>query len=381
MPSSYSRLPAPITGSESLYLDLLRGLAAILVVLDHAQNQFDLPYLPRLGHQAVVLFFVLSGYVICNTADSRTSKFADFVVARLARLWSVLVPALLLTIVCDMIGRLLGTNPGVYDPIHDNLPVIRIGAALTFLSESWFSIQPLSNGAVWSLSVEFWYYIIFATVFLLPAGPLRIFMIAAATLVAGFKAILLLPIWLMGVALQRWHRLRQLSPAACLLCATGGLAVASGIWIASLYDFVYVEMRQLVSPWLLHQLAQARYFALDWIFGAALAVHLIGMRRLSALLPLERVAAPIRFCANLSFSAYLFHTPLLYLCAAFLSPNQGWLALAITAMSVIILGRPAESSKSWWRARIQYFVYQWNGAATSRIGASTSPVTRPAASS
>ncbi len=37
---------------ESLYLDLIRALAALFVVLDHAPTLFDLSNVPRWGNQA-----------------------------------------------------------------------------------------------------------------------------------------------------------------------------------------------------------------------------------------------------------------------------------------------------------------------------------------
>src|ERR1700712_2326164 len=67
---------------ESIYLDLVRSLAAFAVVIDHAPTVFDLPNIPRWGHQAVMVFFVLSGYVICHVADTRETTLRVFLVAR-----------------------------------------------------------------------------------------------------------------------------------------------------------------------------------------------------------------------------------------------------------------------------------------------------------
>src|SRR3984957_15539354 len=92
--------PVPATRmdpDESLYLDLVRAAASFFVVLDHAPTLFDMPGTPRWGHQAVVVFFVLSGYVISHVSDTKEPTGRAFVVARLARLWSVLVPAMVLT--------------------------------------------------------------------------------------------------------------------------------------------------------------------------------------------------------------------------------------------------------------------------------------------
>ena len=334
---------------ESIYLDLARSLAAFVVVLDHALTLFDLPSVPRWGHHAVMVFFVLSGYVICHTADTRETTARVFLVARFARLWSVLFPAMALTIVCDLVGRRFGCNPAAYGLVHFDWPLIRIGAVLGFVAESWVSIQPFSNGVVWSLCVEFWYYMLFAAWVFAPPGRIRAVAVLAAALLAGHKALLLLPIWLMGVALQRAHMLRRLpSTVNAALCA-GGLLVVGCILATHAYNPATAAMAHFVGPWVFTQLAQARVFWLDWAFGFAVAAHLLGARTVMARLPMERIAAPVRWCAGVSFAAYLFHMPLLQLWAAFLPADQGWLAIALTLAVIALLGPPVERSKRWWR--------------------------------
>ena len=63
------------------WLDVMRFLAALMVVFCHSRNAFFLPYgelspeqqtpfsmafyaLGRLGHEAVIVFFVLSGFLV-----------------------------------------------------------------------------------------------------------------------------------------------------------------------------------------------------------------------------------------------------------------------------------------------------------------------------
>ena len=334
---------------ESIYLDLVRSLAAFAVVIDHAPTVFDLPNAPRWGHQAVMVFFVLSGYVICHVADTREITPRAFLVARFARLWSVLFPAMVLTIVCDLVGRQLGHNPAAYELVHFNSPLIRIGAVLSFVAESWVSIQPFSNGVVWSLCVEFWYYMLFAAWVFTPPGRVRTIAVSATVLFAGHKALLLLPIWLMGVALQRAWTLRQLPSMANVALWAAGLLVGGWILATHAYNPVIAAMKHFVGPWVFTQLAQARVFWFDWVFGLAVAAHLLGARTVVARLPLERAAAPIQWCAGVSFAAYLFHMPLLQMWAAFLPMDQGWLAIALTLAVIALLGPPVERSKRWWR--------------------------------
>ena len=337
---------------EAIYLDLIRGLAALIVVLDHAPTVFNLPYLPRWGHQAVMVFFVLSGYVICHTADTRETSPRAFIVARFARLWSVLLPAMVLTVFCDVMGRLIGHHQGAYAFVPANLPLIRVGAVLVFLSESWVSIQPLSNGVVWSLCAEFWYYMLFAAWVFVPPGRMRKIALVVAVLLAGHKALLLLPIWLMGVALQRSRLLRRFSFRTNIALWFGGLLVASWIVATHAYNPAINLMKHLVSPWVFTQLAQARVFWLDWVFGFAIAAHLLGARDVANYLPMERIAVPVRWCAGISFAAYLFHVPLLHFWAAILGRSHGWLGIALTLAVIAILGPPVERSKRLWRRQL-----------------------------
>jgi peptidoglycan/LPS O-acetylase OafA/YrhL len=338
---------------ESVYLDLVRSLAALVVVLDHAPMMFALPHLPRWGHQAVIVFFVLSGYIICHTADTRESNLRSFIVSRLARLWSVLVPAMVLTIVCEVIGHFFGDYEVDTRHAPVDYPLIRVGAALVFLSESWVSIQPLSNGVTWSLCVEFWYYMLFAAWVFIPPGRIRVFAVAATAILAGHKGLLLLPIWLMGVALQRSRSIRQLPIAMDVALWTGGLLIVAWVLVTMPYNPAISAMARFVDPWIFKQLAQARVFWLDWALGLAVAVHLLGARTVLARVPIERIEIPIRWCAGVSFAAYLFHMPLLKLWAGFLPADQGWLAIALTLGVIAALGSPVERSKRWWRRQLE----------------------------
>ncbi|WP_207539725.1 acyltransferase family protein [Sabulicella rubraurantiaca] len=336
---------------ESLYLDLVRALAALAVLVDHAIDVFHPFGQPRWGHQAVVVFFVLSGYVICHSWDRRPVGVRAFMIARLARLWSVLVPTIVLTLASLVVIQHFGIQPT--KPAPTDWPLIRIGANLFFLSETWVSIQLFSNGVMWSLAAELWYYVFFALWVVMPRNPMRHALLVAAVLLAGHKALLLLPIWLMGVAMQRWNAPRHLGNGTSAVLLVGGIALMALLIVSRSYDHAIAFMRAELPPFIVHHLAQARVFWLDWVFGVAVTMHLLGARRLVRFVAIERYASVIRFWAGVSFAAYLFHTPLLKLCAAFLPPDQGPLAIAITLALIALLGHAAEGSKGWWKARLE----------------------------
>src|SRR5262245_35366269 len=92
------------------YLDLIRGLAACAVAGCHLRNLFFQDYqqlrspnslckafyfFTSLGHQAVIVFFVLSGFVICNSIrgsfQNGNWSWRTYLMSRLSRLWVVLL--------------------------------------------------------------------------------------------------------------------------------------------------------------------------------------------------------------------------------------------------------------------------------------------------
>jgi hypothetical protein len=95
-----------MTRSLSIYLDLMRVLAALLVLLFHTsfdrvggawlhpifQDRGDV--FAQAGSAGVIVFFVLSGFVISWTAATKERTFESYIVNCLARLWSVVIPAL-----------------------------------------------------------------------------------------------------------------------------------------------------------------------------------------------------------------------------------------------------------------------------------------------
>ena len=97
-----------ISETVSVYLDGLRIIAAALVYLSHEKREsltggFLRP-LGSFGHEGVVIFFIVSGFVICHATTGRRDDFRGYCIARLARLWSVVLPALCLTVCLDLAG-------------------------------------------------------------------------------------------------------------------------------------------------------------------------------------------------------------------------------------------------------------------------------------
>ncbi|HEY7576230.1 MAG TPA: acyltransferase family protein, partial [Acetobacteraceae bacterium] len=207
----------------SLYLDLVRFAAAVVVLLSHAWLVLFPGYpLHWPGPAAVIVFFVLSGFVIAYVTDEKDRTLADYTLDRVSRLWSVALPAL-------GFGMILGHFAGqsVFSP-EPTWPGAgwRTAANTVFLGQTWFlDLAPPLNGPFWSLNYEAWYYAIFGAWTYLPR-PFRVLTAVVLATIAGPKILLLMPCWLLGVVLYRSLWRWQLPERTALLLWLFSLSAA-----------------------------------------------------------------------------------------------------------------------------------------------------------
>ena len=117
-------------------------------------------YLPfgNFKHDAVIIFFVLSGLVICATATRPGETWITYLTARASRIYSVAIPAVVLSFGLQAIAAFLEPGHSQPEPSADVfLPL----SALLFILQSWHPQALPWNGPYWSLCYEVWYYIIF----------------------------------------------------------------------------------------------------------------------------------------------------------------------------------------------------------------------------
>ena len=119
----------------------------------------------------VELFFVLSGFVIFSTYGARIATFRDvvrFQFLRFGRLYPVHLTFLLLFVGFEFLKLLFIKNP-VSPPFADGIAGPReFLENLTLIQALGFSLKPDSfNGPSWSISTEFYTYLIFAFIALL----------------------------------------------------------------------------------------------------------------------------------------------------------------------------------------------------------------------
>lgn len=344
----------------SIYLDFVRFTAACLVYFYHSNQRWlvqDILPVSNFGHSSVIVFFVLSGFVIAYITDTKEKTFSSYTASRLSRIYSVALPAIFLTIALDAVGRQFNPVPYVYP--FDNF-LLRTAASLFVANEIWFvSITSFSNVPYWSICYETWYYVGFAIVMFLPR---RIGIVALATLalILGPKIILLGPIWALGVVLYRWkklHQLPEITAWALVIFSSVGLLVFSQIdateQVAKYFKGLMGEERHA-------QLTFSKFFLTDYILGILVFLNFAGVRGISGriaplLLTIER---PIRFLAGYTLTLYLLHQPLFLFWGSVIQGDPaGYLFWCFTtlmvALSVFAIGHITESRRHLLRKSLE----------------------------
>lgn len=344
-------------------LNWMRGLAAVAVLAGHVRGLFFADYevvkhspligaiylATGFGHQAVVIFFVLSGFFIgssvaLTTKDGSWSWFR-FASRRLTRLYVVILPALLLTFVWDTVGMTVWGATGIYagnidapslalPNVPDTLTLPTLAGNLGFLQE--LVVPPFgSNGPLWSLSYEAWAYATFPLLFRAAFGNgqlrarLGIAAIGSLILVlAGSLFRFYFCVWCLGALVATaWARypFRRVGP--------GLTAVAVGALVVAL---LVARLRLLGSRW-----------GEDLCLGVAVA-GLIATRlarQVSSEAPVRlRSRTRLRYSswgerlAGFSFTLYATHYPVLTFFQPWLVGRQRWFPTAEHAAVATLFG-------------------------------------------
>lgn len=282
--------------------------------------------LTGLGHQAVMVFFVLSGFFISTSVvfalKERRWSWRAYLINRVSRLELVLLPALLLGALWDQIGLRLPSGYALY---HSGLykfylPSVALRSTVSGFFGNLFFLQSIrfqvfgSNGPLWSLSYEFWYYLLFPAVVLaiFSRGP-GLGRVADFTLAVGV-AVLVGPqiclyflIWLAGAAVA-------LSPRVPAL-RTARLFWPAAIFTSGLFAATLAFSRTHWLP------AGARQ---DFFIGLAFALWLYVLTHVSSTEAPRAYSAPARTLAGFSYTLYLVHFPALLLLRAIWNPTADW---------------------------------------------------------
>ncbi len=360
----------------SVYLDLVRFIAACLVYVYHSNQRLlveEILPASNFGHSSVIVFFVLSGFVIAYVTDTKENTWTSYSASRLSRVYSVAVPAIILTLALDTVGRSI--FPALYAGYPYDQFLIRSLGSLLFANEVWFiSITSFSNVPYWSICYEIWYYAAFGILMFMPRRTAIVLLLLLAAAL-GPKIILLAPIWGMGVLLYYWQTPKRLSRIASWSLFVGT--------VAAITLFHYHGISPAIAEWLKAQMGSelhreftfSKFFPADYILGILVAANFAAVRNIAiqiepVMLLIER---PVKTLASYTFTLYLLHQPLFLFWAAVLrgDPNGHgyWLATTmLMAVSVGVIGYFTENKRHGLRIGIEKALCRINGRLRVRHG-------------
>lgn len=305
-------------------LEGARGLAAVFVTLFHFGVAFYVPPI-EYGYLFVDLFFVLSGFVITATYSQRMTTFAGlapFLIRRFGRLFPLMIFSTVLFVISFDLGiwakrtlielgyTSVFKNPSALAFMVPSLPEI-VGTALFAQGMGVFD-HLILNKVSWSISVEFYTYLLFASLWVALGGKSRI--IASAVLGLG------------GVAVAVWA---TLSVHDCLRnkscydvsydfgfarCMGAFFLGAFSFQISKLVEFSANKAQALTLIALVALFAFIRqYPALAFAFPFVFAFMVVSICRDTGFLATVLQHKPWQILGQRSFSIYMLHPIVLLL--------------------------------------------------------------------
>jgi peptidoglycan/LPS O-acetylase OafA/YrhL len=308
--------------------------------------------LTSMGHGAVMVFFVLSGYFVGGSIirgrRAGTFSWPVYLASRSIRLWLVLIPALILTMVLDRIGVAVFSLSERYgegsDAVVQSTPLIWFGNALFQQTQL---VPPFgSNGALWSLGYEFAYYLLFPLVLIGVMSSSRwrsravaVVLTVLVCVLAGPWALILFIGWLLGAGIAwqappiRWWIGRRAPVTVNVMRVAAVFGLVAGMALDKL---------QGGSP-----TSTPPGTFVTALFATALVALLV-----TDVHPRSRIArGSLSFTNGLaesSYSLYAYHLPVLTLVAVMLTPVGdpsrfmpdafGWPLVATVTLALIAGG-------------------------------------------
>jgi peptidoglycan/LPS O-acetylase OafA/YrhL len=359
-------------------IDVLRASAAFLVLLGHTRNWIftgigavDSPSLPLkffwlitvLEHEAVVVFFVLSGFLVggalVSSIGRKSFDLVGYLIARFVRIYIVYAPALVVT------GLVFWIGPGLFKDFGGDTirplfseqqfdfgglrpALCHIAGLQGFICGAW-----KQNPALWSLGYE-WVLYLFAPAILgllMMRGALSVRLAAIALLLCGAAAMSIdFGDWVF------WFAAWFLGVFASLVVKRFCLPLSAGL----------VGLAALVGAMSIARIRVVSLLETDTVIA-------LGTALIIACRPLVTLQLAPRFfswAANFSYSLYATHVPLVFLTIAALqnihfpthkilpSPTA-FVAFIICTLIPLVFAylfsifteRHTEQLRSWLRAR------------------------------
>ena len=342
----------PADKKHFLALDALRGFAAVYVFLYHAK------VIPLFGQETVILFFVLSGFLIYHTTHSGNRPSAwVYLGHRARRIYPIFLVALFAAYVsaCIIAQQL---QPANWFNLLENIFMLQ--GLVGWMGDLWAPAY-WGNSPLWSLSFEWWFYMLFIPLCLVSSADRKVqFARVAAISLFGLALYNVYPhpaalicnylaIWWLGVELAREYLETQTVTVQRQIPSIILIGVSAAVWgalaIFKLYGSEPVKFG--AEPFL-----QARQF------GAAILFIVLGFAwKLAKFRAFGLVFGPFALLASSSYAIYVIHYPVLLALKALLPTYS---APAQAAIAMLLLLPPCY----WLEVKVQRRIVFWLGRLT-----------------
>ncbi len=343
----------------SAYLDATRFLAAMTVFISHLTfAEFTggiVPYQGKLAGEAVAAFFVLSGYVISYVSQEKERTLRLFAVSRLARVYSVALPVIALTIVVDLFAMHFGWPRNV--PVYQYYSFSEyLALAVTFTGQAGpLHESTFGSHTFWSLDYEVWYYLIFAAATYF-SGGIRVALVATLLILSGPRVAIDFPMWLLGVGIYRLHQSTSLKRSYALAIFILALFLLCFFRATALDIQVDQSVNILLGGWPVRFLENSQEFASESVAAILVAITIFSANYLRlSIFSNTIVARIVTYLASFTFVLYLAQRSFLDLFAFGFKHNPHSIPslvalICATLFSVWLLGFVTERRKLWWRS-------------------------------
>ncbi|MES2417958.1 MAG: acyltransferase [Bacteroidota bacterium] len=328
-------------------LETLRGLAAIYVLIHHARwflwigytngylkqpdsfNFFNkvLVYFFSLfiyGHEAVIFFFILSGFVIHLKYSNNLKQnigafnFKQYLIRRIKRIYPPLLFALLFTFIIDSLGKYYGFpiygGQTPFPIVKDNFTLTTLAGNLSFLMNTY--VYPWgSDFALWSLKFEWWFYMLYPLFFLVT----RKSMLAAFCLMLG--------LYFLSFQTSFWPNKLLLEIFSCMIIWWFGVILAdlyTGRLNLNLKLFIPLL---LVIPVLIFRGNKFDKQIQDVLWGLGFSGFLALVLQLIKQDRLPKIITRFKNLGSFSYTLYIIHIPILVFMSGYLLKHDKKLPL------------------------------------------------------
>jgi len=346
-------------------LESIRGFAAAYVVLHHVQIACDgRPSLPlSFGQEAVVLFFILSGFVIhhATCVVREREPFRAYFFRRFRRIYPLFLFALLYSYAVSCLGerRLLVFDVGAF---AGNLMMLQDFAWVK--RGTW--VGPFcGNSPLWSLSYEWWFYMMFyplvftigmrtaAQKYVVAALSIFSFLVYQALPNQASLFLVYFPIWWSGVELSREFeqsgKLTWRAQAPTLFV----LATLCALWLVPAY---LLWRRDALGSFGFEPLLQLRHSL------AALAFVVVGIAWCElGFIGFGGTLGPFRILAPISYAIYVLHSPPLTQISLRIQRGEARVVASVAAVSLVL------ALAFLLEARLQVTINRWTDVWLRRL--------------